>query len=343
MPRNVRIEYPGAFYHVMARGNRREAIFSDDLDRRFFLKTLGEACEMTGWRVHAYVLMGNHYHLMIETPEANLIAGMKWLQNAYTRRYNTRHRLWGRLFGDRYKSVVVEAKGTDYYYCTLMDYIHLNPVRAGLIRPKEGQTVLDYPWCSVAVGYGVPAKRRPIWLAVDAGLAAFDLRDDPGGRRRFVERIDRRANEEAKKGCGVPESPEDGRMSHLRRGWYWGTQAFGEKLLKLAEQLIGSTRNPTYRSGPIQRAHGEKQAEAMVMAGLEESGLPEGELERLPGNDPRKVKIAGEVWERTTVSMGWIAERLAMKSAANVSQILRRERLLRGEAKQGKRRCVTNL
>jgi REP element-mobilizing transposase RayT len=103
MPRSLRIEFPGAFYHVMARGNRRETIFHDDDDRRFFLATLSEACAMTGWRVHAWVLMGNHYHLFIQTPEANLVAGMSWLQNTVTRRYNVRHMAWGRLFGDRYK------------------------------------------------------------------------------------------------------------------------------------------------------------------------------------------------------------------------------------------------
>ena len=93
MPRSIRIEFPGAFYHVMARGNRREPIYADDEDRRYFLKTLGEACAMTGWRVHAWALMGNHYHLVIETPEPNLVAGMQWLQNTYTRRFNVRHRL----------------------------------------------------------------------------------------------------------------------------------------------------------------------------------------------------------------------------------------------------------
>ncbi len=133
MPRSIRIEYPGAFYHVMARGNRREAIFLDEDDRRYFLKTLGEACGMTGWRVHAWVLMSNHYHLVIETPTANLVEGMKWLQNAYTRRFNTRHQLWGRLFGDRYKAVVVQSEEGDYF-ATLLDYLHLNPVRAGLVR-----------------------------------------------------------------------------------------------------------------------------------------------------------------------------------------------------------------
>jgi REP element-mobilizing transposase RayT len=96
VPRSIRIEYPGAFYHVMARGNRREGIFRGERDRQLFLKTLGNACEMTGWRIHAYCLMSNHYHLFLETPEANLVAGMQWLQNSYTRRFNTRHRLWGK-------------------------------------------------------------------------------------------------------------------------------------------------------------------------------------------------------------------------------------------------------
>lgn len=102
MPRSVRITFPGAYYHVMARGNRRGEIFLDEDDRRYFLKTLGEACGMTGWAIHAWVLMSNHYHLLVETPEANLVAGMQWFQNTYTRRFNTRHHLWGRLFGDRY-------------------------------------------------------------------------------------------------------------------------------------------------------------------------------------------------------------------------------------------------
>jgi len=83
MARGIRIEYAGAFYHVMARGNRRERIFREDEDRHFFCQTLGEACARTGWMVHAWVLMSNHYHLMVETPEANLVAGMKWLQNTY--------------------------------------------------------------------------------------------------------------------------------------------------------------------------------------------------------------------------------------------------------------------
>ena len=170
MPRSLRLEFPGAFYHVMARGNRRESIFHDDDDRRFFLSTLAEACAMTGWRVHTWVLMDNHYHLFIETPEPNLVAGMRWLQNTVTRRYNVRHVAGGRLFGDRYKAVLVEGADS-YHYRTLVDYIHLNPVRARLVVPKKSQSVLDYPWSSLAGGWALPPAA--ILQLIPARGAAF--------------------------------------------------------------------------------------------------------------------------------------------------------------------------
>jgi putative transposase len=175
MARSVRIEFAGAYYHVMARGNRREAIFLDDDDRRFFLKTLSEACGRTGWRVHAWVLMGNHYHLFIETPEGNLVEGMKWLQNTYTRRFNIRHRKWGRLFGAATKRCWWRENRPRE---TLADYIHLNPARAGLIKPKEGESILDYPWSSVTGGYALAPRRRAQWLAVETGLSILSTRSE---------------------------------------------------------------------------------------------------------------------------------------------------------------------
>jgi REP element-mobilizing transposase RayT len=107
MARKARVEYEGAVYHVLDRGDRREALFLDDGDRRRFLETLGEACGRTGWRVHAYVLMSNHYHLMIETPQANLVAGMRWFQTTWTMRFNRRHRLSGHLFASRSQSAAL--------------------------------------------------------------------------------------------------------------------------------------------------------------------------------------------------------------------------------------------
>ena len=104
MARKLRVEYPGAIYHVMNRGDRRERIFVDDADRRRFVDTLDEACAKTGWQVHAYVLMPNHFHVVIETPQPNLVAGMKWLLGTYTSRFNRRHQLFGHLFSGRYNA-----------------------------------------------------------------------------------------------------------------------------------------------------------------------------------------------------------------------------------------------
>ena len=186
----------------MARGNARQRIFVQDTDRSLFLRSLGEACARTGWRVHAWVLMDNHYHLLLQTPEPNLVAGMQWLQNAYTRLFNTRHRARGRLFGDRYKAVPVEGSG--YYYEALLDYLHLNPARPDLVRVKERGSLADYLWSSPGGGYALPPAKRPPWLAAAEGLAAFRLADSASGRRRFVERLDRRAAEETRARCGVP-------------------------------------------------------------------------------------------------------------------------------------------
>jgi putative transposase len=126
MPRTLRLQYSGAVYHLMSRGNRRGPIYLDDVDRQDFIKTLAEACQKTGWQVHAYCLMGNHYHLVIETPDPNLVAGMAWFQSTYTIRFNNRHRLCGHVFAGRYKSQIVEGSGSGYLK-TACDYERVSP------------------------------------------------------------------------------------------------------------------------------------------------------------------------------------------------------------------------
>jgi putative transposase len=145
MPRKLRMEYQGAMYHVMSRGDRREKIFLDDVDRQDFIKTLAEACQKTNWQVHAYCLMPNHYHLVLETPEPNLVAGMAWLQSTYTIRLNHRHQLFGHVFGGRYKAQLVDGSANGYLR-TACDYVHLNPVRAGMLLAAE--RLLSFPWSS---------------------------------------------------------------------------------------------------------------------------------------------------------------------------------------------------
>jgi len=210
-----------------------------------------------------------------------------------------------------------------------MDYIHLNPVRAGCVKLREGGSVMDYPWSSVRTAYACIPGKRPEWSYVKDGLAVFGFNDTAAGRRKFVERLDIRAREESAAGI-VPLPPmSDARVSHLRRGWYWGTQAFAEKAMRTGEALILSRRNPTYRSGTVSRAHDAQRAEELLVHGLNRLGLRRQELKTLPGSDPRKLAIAWMLSTRTSARQGWIAEQLLMKSAANVSQQLRR---LRGGA-----------
>src|SRR6266511_2385334 len=174
MARKLRVEYPGAIYHVMNRCDRREPIFKDDADRERFLETLGEACAKTGWQVHAHVLMPNHFHLVVETPQPNLVSGMKWFLGTYTSRFNRRHQLFGHLFSGRYKSLIVDGSGNGYLR-TVCDYVHLNPVRAKLLSPE--QPLREYRWSSWPEYLKSPAK-RPGWLRAERLLGEYRIPED---------------------------------------------------------------------------------------------------------------------------------------------------------------------
>ncbi len=193
MARKLRIQYPGAIYHVMNRGDRREPIFADDEDRQRLLETLAQACQKTGWQVHAYCLMRNHFHLVIETPQPNLVAGMKWLLGTYTSRYNRRHKEFGHLFSGRYKALVVDGSGNGYLK-TVCDYVHLNPVRAKVLRPEEPLSA--FAWSSYPQYLAGPS-RRACWLRVDRLLGEWGIpKDSEAGRRVFGERMERRRGED---------------------------------------------------------------------------------------------------------------------------------------------------
>ena len=152
--------------------------------------------------------------------------------------------------------------------------------------------------------------------------------DTAAGRRRFVEHLDSRARGEGVR-AGVIEPGQDRRYSHLRHGWYWGSQAFAERMLQLAGKGIATRRNRTYRSAPLFQAHNEKEARRLLKGGLTAAGLSARELDSLPGSDVRKVALASLILERTVARQSWIADKLAMCSAANVSQQVRRYRARR--------------
>ena len=179
MARPLRIEYPGALYHVTSRGNARQAIFVDDTDRSGFLDALGDAVGRFGWLCHAYCLMDNHYHLLIETPAANLARGMRQVNGVYTQRFNRRHDRAGHLFQGRYTAILVER---DSYLLELSRYVVLNPVRAGLVDGPDA-----YAWSSYRATLGrTPA---PDFLTTDWLLGQFGKRRNVARERyrRFVQ------------------------------------------------------------------------------------------------------------------------------------------------------------
>lgn len=163
MARPLRLEFPGAVYHVTSRGDRREPIFLDDEDRQQFLHLLGLEVRQQGWQLYAYCLMTNHFHLLIETPEPNLGRGMRRLNGVYTQAFNRRHDLVGHLFQGRYKAIVEDR---DAYLSELCRYVVLNPVRAGMVAQPD-----MWPWSSYAATAGAAAA--PDWLAVDAVRSLF--------------------------------------------------------------------------------------------------------------------------------------------------------------------------
>ncbi len=184
MARPCRIEYEGALYHVLARGNDRRNVFTDDRDRFRFLDITGEMSERFEVEVMAYVLMDNHYHLLLRTRRANLSKSMQWLGATYTRRFNNRHSRCGHLFQGRFKSILVE---NDTYLYRLSHYIHRNPVRAGMTA-----RLADYRWSSYPnYAYG---RRDPDWLATDLILALH--LDTPDPHQAYRESARRYADEE---------------------------------------------------------------------------------------------------------------------------------------------------
>ena len=275
-------------YHVMSRGNRRQDIFLDDVDRHDFLKTLAEACRKTAWEVHAFCLMSNHYHLVLETPNANLVAGMAWLQSTCTIRLNHRHKLIGHVLSGRYKAQLVEGSGNGYLR-TACDYVHLNPIRAHLLKPEE--RLLSYPWSSFGYYLSAP-EHRPRWIRVDRLLGE---QDSPGGRRRFEGQMEARRLQ--------PGDEET--LKALRRGWCVGGATFRQEQLGRMEGKLGH-----HHAGELRRETAEAKGERIVAEELQRLGWKGDELVLRRKNDPGKMAMAVRLRRETTLSMKDIAARL---------------------------------
>ncbi len=305
MPRQLRIQYEGAIYHLMNRGDRREEIFRDDEDRENFLQTLGVACEKTGWRVHAYCLMSNHFHLVVETPRANLVPGMKWLLGTYTMRFNRRHKLPGHLFAGRYKSLLIDETKANYLRA-VCDYVHLNPVRAKLLPRQE--RLEKYVWSSYP-SYLRSARQRKPWLRCDRLLGEHGLiKESRRSRLEFARRMQDRCLE-----------AEDPSAEPIRRGWCFGAEDFVARLQDRLQKSASEHHHSVER-----RQTDQQKAEKILRAGLPEIGWSDQELGIRRKSDPNKVMLARRLRSQTAVSLKWIAQRLKMGSWTHVSNLLRR-------------------
>lgn len=303
MPRALRIQYPGAIYHVMNRGDRREPIFRDDLDHKKFLTTLAEVCTKTDWQVHAYVLMHNHFHLVVETPNPNLVAGMTWFLSTYTARFNRRHKLFGHLFSGRYKALVVDGSGNGYLR-TVCDYVHLNPVRAKLLRPEQKLT--DFTWSSWPE-YLQPPEQRPRWLRVDRLLGELGIpQDSTAGREQLEQYLETRRAQE-----------DDQDYTALRRGWCLGSEAFRKELLESVRTQATESHHAQTRQETT-----EEKARRILHEELDKLGWNAAELVQRARGDVRKICIAHRLRAETAVTLKWIAKELHMGTWTHVSNLL---------------------
>ncbi|MEI6078923.1 MAG: transposase [Verrucomicrobiota bacterium] len=303
MARKLRLEYAGAVYHVMNRGDRREPIFKDDEDRQRFITTLGEACAKTGWQIHALCLMPNHFHLVVETPQANLVAGMKWLLGTYTSRFNRRHKFFGHLFSGRYKALIVDGSGNGYLK-SVCDYVHLNPARAKLLQP--GQPLAAYRWSSWP-DYLKNPKKRPVWLRVDRLLGEYRIpKDSTAGRKCLAETLERRRHAE-----------DGGEFKAIRRGWFFGNDALKQELLAQA------TEKPSpWHYGELVQEWAVAKAERIVMEELAQRHWDATILAARRKGDPEKVLIVQRLQRETTMTLAWIANRLQMGTKTHLAHLL---------------------
>ena len=302
MARKLRVQYPGAIYHVMNRGDRREPIFKDEADRERFLSTLGEACIKTGWQVHAYCLLSNHFHLVVETPQANLVAGMKWFLGTYTSRFNRRHKLFGHLFSGRYKSLVVDGSGHGYLRA-VCDYVHLNPARAKLLRPE--QALREYRWSSWPEYLKSPGKRAP-WLRVDRLFGEYHLaQDSAASRRRLEEALE------------AGRATEDGaEYRSIRRGWFLGDKALKEELLAQVNAQAGE-----WHYGEELQESAEAKAQRLIAVELKRRKWDGSTLEQRRKGDPGNVAIARRLRQEATMTLTWIAQRLKMGTKTHLTHL----------------------
>jgi len=278
MPRKQRIEYPGAIYHVISRGNYRKELFLKANTGEAFERCLFEVVERCGWKLHAYVIMSNHFHLVVETPEPNLVVGMKWLQSTFATRFNRLRKERGHVFQGRYKAILI---GSDRPLLGLVDYVHLNPVRAKIcsFRELKAYALSSYP----------KYFRRDVrsGLCREDFLSILGFPDSLGGMRRYANYLELREE-------GDPRQ-RDELVKRYCRGWF-----LGEKEARKALEKDLRERHPdvVWEGGELKKLN-EAMWDGLVVESMASLGKTEGNLKADRKGADWKVNIAKALRAKT--------------------------------------------
>jgi REP element-mobilizing transposase RayT len=291
MARKLRIQYPGALYHVINRGNYRRDVFESAGAAEAFVTALREATGQHGWRVHAYVVMRNHYHLAVETPEPNLVEGMHWLQGTLATRFNRFRKERGHLFQGRYQSLLIENNDA---LCRVVDYIHLNPVRAGILTPAQ---LADFRWSSL---------RRFIKNEGFPGLVASDwlthkgIDSTPTGWQNYIDYLADLVGDEARQ--------KELGFDSMSRGWAIGTAGWRKALAKEFSQLALTPGLAVEETRSLREAAWEGTLQHV----LKEAVCTEADLKESGKTAVWKVDLALRVRQNSGASIAWLANRMGL-------------------------------
>lgn len=314
MARRLRLESEAGVYHVLNRGNYRSDIFRSDETKAAFLKCLGEACARTGWRIYAWCIMSNHYHLALATPRANLVEGMQWMQGTFALRFNRFRQERGHLFQGRYKSLIVDPAGGLGPLC---HYIHLNPVRARICGVAE---LRRYGWTSLH-WLCRPGKTEAWYDPQPALTHAGNLQMTSAGVSRYLEYL----------GWLAEDEPARKRLQFesMSGSWVIGTAEFTKEMLREHQELAGCGRQ--------QATELTLGREALWAAELEQElrrmhRTPD-ELLATSKSAEWKLALAAALKARTTVTNRWLGTNLRLGARDEVCRKLsaRRQAITAGK------------
>lgn len=302
MARKPRIEFAGAIYHVLNRGNYKADLFDSAGAAQAFVECLFQTCERMGWRLHAFCLMRNHYHLAVETPQGNLVSGVHWLQSTFGNRFNRFRGEHGRAFQGRYQAILVEP---GRHLAQLVDYIHLNPVRAKVVTLDQ---LAQFRWSSYRHFVRGTADRPAIllcetWLQEKGGLT-----DTPPGWQSYHDHLVWLMADEGRQ--------KDAAFERMSRGWAYGGDAFQKNLLGKFQRMPNAQDWGGKEIGEINRVEWKKLLDRALRTLERDLATAHAE----PKSAPWKIAVAAWLKQRSSVSNRWLTEQLGMGAPDAVSR-----------------------